>query len=90
MSFLRKSDVKNHLSTRSGTSTHPPDRPQPPARDADSAANLAGNVPATGAGEGDLSISPSHPVSPEPTANAQIGGSIGIPEGQQNAGSQSK
>ena len=89
MSFLRKSDVKNHLSTRSGTSAHPLSHPQPPARDVDSAANFESNVPTTGTGKGDLSVSPSHPVSPEPTPNAQVGGSIGIPQSQPSSGSQS-
>lgn len=80
MSFLRKSDVKNHLSTRSGTSTHPPGlTPHDPATSPDN--NAAGTRP----DETDLGIRPDAIAH----AAAQAGGSTGTPEKAQDFGKRS-
>jgi hypothetical protein len=72
MSLIKKSDVKNHLFT--GASVYP--------------FGLTGPDPKAGPGStdtkvdvADISISPSHPIAPEATPNAQVGGSVGIPAG---------
>lgn len=76
MSLIKKSDVKNHFSKRSGNSVYPFGLKRP-----EKAANpeKQGNVV-------DISISPSHPISSEAVPNAQVGGSIGVPadEGRSN------
>ena len=74
MSLIRKSDVHNHLSTRSGDTVLPfrPARPEPSV---DPETTPAGEKP----DEKDISISPSKPISPEAVPNAQVGGSVGGP-----------
>jgi hypothetical protein len=73
MSLLNKSDVKNHLSTKSGTSVYPfglkRSDTAPAAEGADPGAKV----------DTDMSISPSHPISPEAVPNTQVGGSVGVP-----------
>jgi hypothetical protein len=76
MSLIKKSDVKNHLSTRN--SVRPPFgiAPKPAA---------VTSEPAPGSQETDLledSSRPLHPIGAEPIANAQVGGSIGVPTGE--------
>jgi hypothetical protein len=72
MSLIKKSDVKNHLYT--GASVYPfgltrPDPKADPGRTG------------TKVDVADISISPSHPIAPEATPNAQVGGSVGVPAG---------
>ncbi|MGC2297808.1 MAG: hypothetical protein WA476_03325 [Acidobacteriaceae bacterium] len=73
MSLIKKADVKSHLSTAS-TSVYPfglkrPDtKSAPETNDKDAPAEAP-----------DISISPSHPISPEAVPNAQVGGSVGTP-----------
>jgi hypothetical protein len=71
MSLIKKSDVKNHLFT--GASVYPfgltrPDPKAGPGSSTDTKVDVA-----------DISISPSHPIAPEATPNAQVGGSVGVP-----------
>jgi hypothetical protein len=75
VSLIRKSDVKSHLATRN-TSVYPFGLKKP-----DSAAE--GQKPGAPA---DISISPSHPIAPEGVPNAQVGGSVGVPAGDENSG----
>jgi hypothetical protein len=72
MSLIKKADVKSHLSTAS-TSVFPfgLKRSEEKASDA--------RNPGANAEAGDISISPSHPISPEAVRNAQVGGSVGVP-----------
>lgn len=72
MSLIKKSDVKTHLSTRSATSVFPFG-----LKKTDTPTAAASN---TNGSKDDISISPSHPISPEAVPNAQIGGSVGVPE----------
>ena len=74
MSLIRKSDVKNHLSV-TDTSVYPFGLTRPEAEVA--ASSQAPGAPAEVA---DSSISPSHPIAPEAVPNAQVGGSVGVPE----------
>ena len=69
MSLIKKSDVQNHLFT--GASVYPFGLTQPDPK--------AG--PGSTDEKADISISPSHPIAPEATPNAQVGGSVGIPAG---------
>ncbi|MGB6133849.1 MAG: hypothetical protein WBG54_18855 [Acidobacteriaceae bacterium] len=71
MSLIKKADVKSHLSAKSGTSVYPFGLKR-------SAAAPAANATEAKV-ETDISISPSHPISPEAVPNAQVGGSVGVP-----------
>ena len=68
MSFIKKSDVKRHLSTGSGTSLYPSARSR---RDA--------AAPVTKTTETEFGIALGHPISPDGESNAQVRGSLGIP-----------
>lgn len=73
MSLIRKSDVKNHLSTRTGT--------RPPFGSAPKAAPVASEA-VPDSHETDLLEDSSRPlrlIDAEPVANAQVGGSVGVP-----------
>ena len=72
MSLIKKADVKSHLSTAS-TSVFPFGLKRSEEKPADS------KDPGANAEAADISISPSHPISPEAVPNAQVGGSVGIP-----------
>jgi hypothetical protein len=75
MSLIKKSDVKNHLSTRTGsTSVFPFGLTRPDAGPAQES-----KVSGAKRDTADISISPSHPISPEAVPNAEVGGSVGIP-----------
>jgi hypothetical protein len=67
MSLIKKSDVKNHLSTKSRTSVYPFG-----LKRSDTAPALEDNALAGKAGS-DISISPSHPITPEAVPNAPVG-----------------
>jgi hypothetical protein len=73
MSLIKKADVKSHLSTAS-TSVYPFG-----LKRSDTKTDAETNDPNTPAEVTDISISPSHPISPEAVPNAQVGGSIGMP-----------
>lgn len=73
MSLIRKSDVKSHLS-KTGTSVYPFG-----LKRSDTKAITGGQDQGTPAEAVDISISPSHPISPEAIPNAQVGGSVGVP-----------
>jgi hypothetical protein len=73
MSLIKKADLKNHLSTRTRTSVYPFGL----IRSAQ-AANEPNKTTGTKADAPDIIISPSHPISPEPVPNAQVGGSVGV------------
>ncbi|MFY9744882.1 MAG: hypothetical protein WA891_05605 [Acidobacteriaceae bacterium] len=75
MSLIKKADVKSHLSTAS-TSVYPFGLKRPEAKTA-----AESNDPGAPAEVTDISISPSHPIAPEATPNAQVGGSVGVPAG---------
>jgi hypothetical protein len=77
MSLIKKSDVKNHLSTRTRASVYPFGLARP-----DYAANAQSNSSSEKANAPDISISPSRPISPEPVPNAQVGGSVGVTNGE--------
>ncbi|MGA8111192.1 MAG: hypothetical protein WBD46_05135 [Acidobacteriaceae bacterium] len=81
MSLIRKSDVKSHLST-TDTSVYPFGLTR---SDADAAPDS--QPPDAPAEVHDISISPSHPISPEAVPDAQVGGSVGVPA---NAGQSGK
>jgi hypothetical protein len=66
MSLANKSDVKKHLSV-TDTSVYPFGLKRSDGKTTGTPAEVA-----------DLSISPSHPISPEAIPNAQVGGSVGI------------
>jgi hypothetical protein len=83
MSLISKSDVKNHLSTRSGATLIPFGSTQPDAADREF------KVTEIKPGETDISISPSNPISPEALPNAQVGGSVGVPENATRPGKRS-
>lgn len=72
MSLIKKADVKSHLSAAS-TSVFPFGLKRSEKEPAD------GKDPGANAEAADISISPSHPISPEAVPNAQVGGSVGIP-----------
>jgi hypothetical protein len=71
MSIIKKSDIKRHLSTRSATSVFPFG-----LKSSDTAIAPGNDNAGT---QADISISPSHPISPEAVPNAQVGGSVGVP-----------
>jgi hypothetical protein len=73
MSFVKKSDVKNHLSAKN-TSVYPFG-----LKRSDTKTTADGKDPGAPAEAADISIRPSHPISPEAIPNAQVGGSVGIP-----------
>lgn len=77
---LNKSDVKNHLSTKTGMSVYPfglkRSDTAPSPEGTDSGAKV----------DTDISISPSHPISPEAVPNAQVGGSVGVPASGERSG----
>lgn len=75
MSPLKKSDVKNHLSTRSGISAFSFGQTTPKVP-ADSETKAPGTKP----DDTDTTISPGHPFSPEAVTTALAGGSVGIPD----------
>lgn len=77
MSFLRKSDVKNHLSTRSETSHYSPGRIQ---RDPAPVTDSENKASESKAAEVNTSVSPGNPTSPEVAPNAEVGGSSGLPD----------
>jgi hypothetical protein len=70
MSLIKKSDVKNHLFT--GASVYPFGLTQPDPKAGPGSTDTKVDV-------ADISISPSHPIAPEATPNAQVGGSVGVP-----------
>lgn len=72
MGLIKKADVKSHLSTAS-TSVYPFGLKRSEERPADS------KNPGANAEAANISISPSHPISPEVVPNAQVGGSVGVP-----------
>jgi hypothetical protein len=74
MSLIKKSDVRSHLSTK-GTSVYPFGLKRP-----DTKTTADSGKPGAPAEVIDISISPSHPISPEAVPNAQVGGTIGVPE----------
>lgn len=83
MSLIKKADVKNHLSTAS-TSVYPFGLKRSDSK-TDAKTNDAGAPPEVT----DISISPSHPISPEDVPNAQVGGSIGVPVNTEKSGKKS-
>jgi hypothetical protein len=80
MNLIRKADVKAHLSTGS-TSVYPFGLKKSDAKAADGSKDSGAEAEPT-----DISISPSHPISPEAVPNAQVGGSIGVPASAENSG----
>jgi hypothetical protein len=83
VSLIKKSDVKNHLSV-TDTSVYPFGLKR---SDGKTSADLKN--PGTPAEAADISISPSYPISPEATPNAQVGGSVGIPSSTVKSGERS-
>jgi hypothetical protein len=83
MSLIKKADVKGHLSTAS-TSVYPFGLKRPEAKAAVESEEHGAQSEAI-----DISISPSHPISPEAVPNAQVGGSVGVPvnDGKSGKGS---
>jgi len=73
MSHINKPDVKSHLSS-TDTSVYPFGLKRSDAKTAE------GEDAGARTKETDISISPSHPISPEAVPNAQVGGSVGNPE----------
>ena len=73
MSLIKKSDVKNHLSV-TDTSVYPFGLKR---SDEKTGADLKN--PGMPAEASEISISSSHPISPEIIPNAQVGGSVGTP-----------
>ena len=73
MSLIKKSDVKNHLSV-TDTSVYPFG-----LKRSDGMKTTDLKAAGTPAEADAISISPSHPISPEVISNAQVGGSVGIP-----------
>jgi hypothetical protein len=71
MSLIKKSDLKSHLSSRS-TSVFPFGLKR-------SETKAENKEPGPQPEPTDISISPSHPISPEAVPNAQVGGSVGVP-----------
>ena len=70
MSLIRKSDVRNHLSTRSGSTSIFPSRPTRP----DAAPDTASRVRKSRAHQPDINVSPDGPTTPVP--NPSIGDSL--------------
>jgi hypothetical protein len=80
MSLIKKADVKSHLSTGS-TSVYPFGLKRSDAKTAAEDDNPSAQAEVT-----DISISPSHPISPEAVPNAQVGGSVGVPVSPERSG----
>jgi hypothetical protein len=72
MSLIKKSDVRSHLSTAT-TSVYPFGLKRPEAKTTAKANDQGAPAAVT-----DITISPSHPISPEAVPNAQVGGSVGV------------
>lgn len=86
MTLIRRSDVKNHLSTRSGsTSMFPSGLTRPD----EAAVAPAGSAPETRADRTEIAISPDRAITPEPVLNPQAGDSVRIPAKAGNSGSPS-
>jgi hypothetical protein len=86
MTLINRSDVKNHLSTRSGSnSMFPAGLTQP---DAASAAVTSGATETTAHGA-EIAISPNRTISAEAAPNLQAGESVGLPAKSGNPGSPS-
>jgi hypothetical protein len=83
MSLIKKSDVKSHLST-TGTSVYPFG-----LKRSDTKTTAAGKDPGAPPEAADSSVSPSQPISPEATPNAQAGGSAGVPASTAKSGKRS-
>ena len=73
MSLIRKSDVKNHLSTRNAAQLPSGLAPKAVATSAEAAA-VDKEAPAQ-----ENPDRPLHLIDAEPVANAQVGGSVGVP-----------
>lgn len=84
MSLIKKSDVKNHLST-ANTSVYPFGLKRSDTNTATNKAEEA-KVPGGDADVTDIHISPSQPNSPEAIPNAQVGGSVGVPVSDKRTG----
>ncbi len=80
MSLIKKSDVKSHLS-KTDTSVYPFG-----LKRSDTKTAAETGDPGAPAEVNDISISPSHPISPEAVPNAQVGGSIGVPVNAEKSG----
>jgi hypothetical protein len=80
VSLIKKSDVKSHLSA-TGTSVYPFG-----LKRSDNTGVAEGQEAGSPAESADISISPSHPISPEAVPNAQIGGSVGAPASAEKSG----
>lgn len=74
MSLIKKSDVQDHLAAKR-TSIYPFGLKRPDAKPAGEGKN-----PGAPAEVVDISVSPSHPINSEAVPNAQVGGSVGVPE----------
>jgi len=83
MSLIKKSDVKSHLSS-TGTSVYPFGLKRPETK-----TTAEGKDPGAPAEAADISISPSHPISPEAIPNSQVGGSVGVPTSTVKSGNRS-
>jgi len=78
MSLIKKSDVNDHLSAKK-TSVYPFGLKRTETKPAGENKEPAEVI----------SISPSHPISPEAVPNAQVGGSIGVPQSADPSGKRS-
>jgi hypothetical protein len=81
MSLIKKSDVKSHLS-KENTSVYPFGLKRPDTKTAAKTNDRGAPAEVT-----DISISPSHPISPEAVPNSQVGGSVGVPANAGKSGS---
>jgi hypothetical protein len=76
MSYFKKSDVKNHLSTRT-----PQPLPSVPKRTVATPAP-ENNPPGVRSTAPDLAgVTPFHPIAKEFSSQAQVGGEVGVPSG---------
>lgn len=78
MSLIKKSDVKNHLSTRAGTKVF---RSGLTRSDTTAAPESNGAL-----AKAVISITPRYPVSPEAIPEAQADGSVGVPANAETSG----
>lgn len=85
MSLIRKSDVKNHLSTRSGSTSLPASQLVPP----DAAPDPASKGTGTKVDKTAISISPDPLITLEALPNRQGGDYVDIPASAGNSGSPS-
>jgi hypothetical protein len=74
MSLNTKSDVKSHLSTESAQSPSP--------NRLDTAAEAESVASGKQADAEENPKTPIHLIGPEPVADAQVGGSVGVPENE--------